>query len=296
MRVTNNAMPAFATGLAELAPAYRALLCDVWGVVHDGVRAFPAAAEALVRYRATGGIVVLITNAARPKAAVAAMLDSFGVPREAYDDIVTSGDAARGVLAARPAARIFHLGPERGRAVYDGLPLTFADEQSCDIISCTGLLDDEAESPDDYRERLAALRARGVPMLCANPDIVTQRGAKLVWCAGALAERYRALGGETIMIGKPHPLVYELALERISAIAGEAVPLQSVLAIGDALGTDVRGAIGQGLDLLFITDGIHADEFGDRDAPDLARVHERLATDNLAARAVMPRLAWGNGP
>ncbi len=287
-------MPAFIAGLAELAPAYRALLCDVWGVVHDGAKAHRAAADALARFRADGGIVLLITNAPRPKAGVAALLDSFGVPRAAYDDILTSGDAARGVLAARPAARIFHLGPDRDRPIYDGLPFVFADERSCDIIACTGLFDDETENPRDYEARLAGWQARGVPMLCANPDIVVERGGRLVWCAGAIAERYRELGGETIMVGKPHPLVYEAALRRISDIAGEPVPPQAALAIGDAIETDVRGAVRQGIDVLFVTGGIHAADFGNREAPDLARVHASLAVAGLGASAVIPQLVWGS--
>ncbi len=293
--MTNNATPAFVNGLAELAPAYRALLCDVWGVVHNGVHAYPDAIDALVRYRAGGGIVLLITNAPRLKADLLAVFDRLGVPPGAYDDILSSGDATRDYLARRSATRIYHLGPERDLSIYDGLPHVLTGENDCEVVCCTGFFDDDTESPDDYQESLVAWRARDVPMICANPDIVVERGGRMVWCAGAMAQRYRELGGETIMIGKPHALVYEAALERISAIAGEAVPQQSVLAIGDGVVTDARGAIGQGLDLLFITGGIHADEFGDRDAPDLAKVHERLATDGLAARAVMPRLVWGNG-
>ena len=296
MRVTNNATPAFVTGLAELAPAYRALLCDVWGVVHDGERAHPAATDALTRYRAAGGAVLLITNAARPKAGVVDLLDRFGVSHDAYDDILTSGDATRGVLAAEPGTCIFHLGPERDLTIYDDLPLTFGDEQSCDIIACTGLFDDETETPDDYQERLAGLQARGVPMICANPDIVVERGGKLVWCAGALAALYRELGGETIMVGKPHAPVYEAALERIAGIVGEPVRPQSVLAIGDAIETDVRGAVGQGLDVLFVTGGIHAADFGARDAPDLGKVHATLARAGLAARGLMKRLSWEGEP
>ncbi len=293
--MTNNATPPFVTGLAELAPDYRALLCDVWGVVHDGMRAHPAAVDALIRYRAGGGTVLLITNAPRPKAGVVGVLDSFGVPREAYDDILTSGDAARGVLAAQPQARVFHLGPERDLGIYDGLPLTFVDDQSCDIICCTGLFNDDTETPDDYQARLADWRARGVPMLCANPDVVVERGGRLVWCAGALAERYRALGGEAMMVGKPHRRVYEAALERIAGIVGKAVAPQSVLAIGDAIETDVCGAVEQGIDVLFVTGGIHAADFGARDAPDLGKVHANLAAAGLGARAVVARLSWENG-
>ena len=141
--MTNTPTPAFVTGLAELAPAYRALLCDVWGVVHNGQHAHEAAGEALIRYRAQGGAVLLITNAPRPKAGVITVLDGFGVPRTAYDDVLTSGDAARSVLAAYAGARIFHVGPDRDLPIYDGLPLTLAGDDNCDVISCTGLFDDK---------------------------------------------------------------------------------------------------------------------------------------------------------
>jgi len=293
--VTNIASPSFVTGLAELAPAYRALLCDVWGVVHNGAEAHPPAVAALTRYREGGGIVLLISNAARPVAGVVEMLDRLGVPHEAYDDVISSGGAARSVLAQRPGTRVYHVGPEHGRAIYEGLALDLVDEDECDLISCTGLFDDETETPDDYQARLAGWRARNLPMLCANPDIVVERGDRLVWCAGALAERYRALGGQTLMIGKPHRLVYELAMKRIADLAGEPVAKQSVLAIGDAVDTDVRGAVEQGMDVLFVTSGIHVDDFGPRDAPDLARVQAKLAASGLAARAVVKRLTWEGG-
>ncbi len=294
--MTNTASPSFVSGLAALAPTYRALLCDVWGVVHNGAEAHPSAVDALIRYRAEGGTVLLISNAPRTKAGVVSLLDRFGVSHEAYDDILTSGDTAHDVLAERPGARIFHLGPERDLSIYDGLPFTFADAQSCEIISCTGLYDDETETPDDYDQRLVALQARGVPMVCANPDIVVERGGKLVWCAGALAQRYRDLGGETLMVGKPHRLVYEVALRRIAELAGAPVAQGAVLAVGDGMETDVRGAVENGLDVLFVTGGIHADDFGSRDAPDIARVRAKLAVAGLAANSVISRLTWGNGP
>ena len=293
--MTNTATPAFVTGLAELAPAYRALLCDVWGVVHNGVQSYPAATDALIRYRAMGGAVLLITNAPRPKANVITVLDRLGVPRDAYDDVLTSGDAARSVLAARSGARIFHVGPDRDLPIYDGLPLSFVGEDACEMISCTGLFDDQTETPDDYQARLAGWQARGLTMICVNPDVVVESAGRLVWCAGALAERYRALGGETIIVGKPYAPVYDEALARIAGIAGRPVPRESVLAVGDGIQTDVRGAVGQGIDVLFVTGGIHVADFGERDAPDLGKVHALLATAGLGARSVITRLVWGSG-
>jgi len=290
--VTNTPSPAFVAGLAALAPAYRALLCDVWGVIHDGASAHPAATEALLRYRRDGGKVILITNAPRPKADVIAQLDTLGVPRAAYDDVVTSGESARHVLAARPGVRIHHVGPDRDLNIYFGLDVVFADEEDCELISCTGLFDDEHETPDDYAESFAEWQARGVPMLCVNPDIVVERGDRLIWCAGALAERYRERNGETIIVGKPYAPIYETALARLQELAGAAVPESAILAIGDGIDTDVRGAVGQGIDVLFATGGIHAAVFGPRDAPDLAKVQAFLATAGLGARAVVTRLVW----
>ncbi len=289
--MANIPTPGFIAGLAGLAAAYPALLCDVWGVVHDGVRAHSNATEALIEYRRGGGKVILITNAPRPKADVVAQLDSLGVPRAVYDDVVTSGDAARHVLAARPRVKIYHVGPERDLPIYFGLPVEFGEEDDCELVSCTGLFDDENETPADYQESLAAWKARGVPMLCVNPDIVVERGDRLVWCAGALAERYREQGGETIIVGKPYAPIYETALSRLDP----PVPKSKVLAIGDGIDTDIRGAVAQGIDVVFITGGIHATVFGDRDAPDLAAVHAFLATAGLGARALMTRLVWGRG-
>jgi HAD superfamily hydrolase (TIGR01459 family) len=294
--VTNSATPAFVTGLAGLASGYRALLCDVWGVVHDGARAHMPAVEALSRYRAGGGAVILITNAPRPKEGVLALLDRFGVPRDSFDDIITSGIVARGVLAERPDARVFHVGPDRDLPIYDGLPNAFAGEDDCDMISCTGLFDDENETPDDYHDRMAGWLARGLPMLCVNPDVVVQRGDKLIWCAGALAERYREMGGETTIVGKPYAPIYETALARAAEVAGAPLARSEVLAIGDGIDTDIRGAVGQEIDVLFVTGGIHGAIFGDPGAPDITKVHAFLATAGLGARALIPCLVWQTAP
>jgi HAD superfamily hydrolase (TIGR01459 family) len=290
--MTNTATPAMASGLAELAPTYRSLLCDIWGIVHDGVTAHARAGEALVRYRREGGRVVLITNAPRPKADVVQQLDRLGVPRAAYDDIVTSGESARHVLAARPGIRIHHVGPERDLPIYFGLQLEFGDEDDCEMISCTGLFDDEGETPDDYLESMRDWQERGVPMLCVNPDIVVERGNRLVWCAGALAERYREMNGQTIVVGKPYAPIYETALARLAELGGKPLDKGSLLAVGDGIDTDVRGAVGQGIDVLFATGGIHAGVFGPREAPDLAEVHAFLATAGLGARALVTQLTW----
>jgi HAD superfamily hydrolase (TIGR01459 family) len=290
--MANTATPDFVTSFAELASSYSALLCDAWGVIHDGVKAHGPACEALMRYRGEGGRVLVITNAPRPHDDVLEFFDRLGVPRAAYDDIVTSGDAARHWLAANPGKRIYHVGPERDLPIYFGLPVEFAGEEDCNLISCTGLFDDETETPDDYAEVIEEWHARGVQMLCVNPDIVVERGDRLIWCAGALAERYREHGGETIIVGKPYSPIYETALDRLAELAGGPVDKSKVVAIGDGIDTDVRGAVGQGIDAVFVTGGIHAAVFGDRDKPDLTAVRSFLATAGLGARALMTRLTW----
>ena len=290
--MTNSPDPAAISGLSEIANDYRFILCDVWGVLHDGLHAHCAAVEALVRFRTSGGRVILITNAPRPAAKVVEQLDRLGVERSAFDDIVSSGDVARAFLAGRAGAKIFHLGPDRDRPIYAGLATPLVDEDSATLISCTGLFDDTVETPDDYAERLERLANRGLPMLCVNPDRVVERGDQLVWCAGALAERYAALGGETITVGKPFAPIYDAAIERLASLAECDIARQSILAIGDGVATDLRGAFGQNIDILFVTDGIHADEFGPGDDPDPRLIREFLAAADLGARNFISRLSW----
>jgi HAD superfamily hydrolase (TIGR01459 family) len=290
--MTNPSLPVELAGFKDLAGNYQAVLCDVWGVLHNGVHAYPAAVDALGRFRAGGGHVVLITNAPRPAAAVQRQLDRLGVDRKAYDAIVSSGDVARSFLSEQSNAKIFHLGPERDLGIYEGLPNPLVEEPVATLVCCTGLLDDDQETPDDYADQLERLASRGVPMLCVNPDKVVERGDRLVWCAGALAERFTALGGETIIVGKPYGRIYEAALQRLCEVAGCAVAKSAILAIGDGAATDVRGAFDQGIDTLFVTDGIHADEFGPGDTPDEALVHGFLTIAQLGAHHYISRLSW----
>lgn len=286
--------PLLVEGLRALAPEYKGILCDVWGVLHNGVAAFEDAHMALQRYREeTGGNVVLITNAPRPAEKVAEMLDGLGVPRTAYDDIISSGDVTRDVLVAQGAKTLLHIGPNRDQPLYHNLQATFTSKDDvAEAISCTGLLDDETETPDDYRERLQKLADRKLQMICANPDIVVERGDKLVWCAGALARLYEDLGGDVIILGKPHAPIYEAGLKRLEKLAGRPVAKEEVLAIGDGLPTDIRGAVSQDIDVLFITAGIHASDFGPADAPDEQLIRRRLIEEGLRARAAIPRLWW----
>ncbi|MDR3493590.1 MAG: TIGR01459 family HAD-type hydrolase [Ancalomicrobiaceae bacterium] len=280
-------------GLSAIAPFYRGILSDIWGVVHNGISAFPPAVEALRTYRAEGGRVVLITNAPRPNAPIHEQLSRFGVARDAYDEIVTSGDVTRVWLAEGPHRSIAYIGSERDRVLIAGLDIEeVAAPERADALVVTGLFNDEVEGPEDYRARLSEFARLGVPLICANPDIVVERGPKLVWCAGALARLYVELGGSVDLLGKPHSPIYARARARLDVLAGRPLQTSEVLAIGDGLPTDGRGAIAEGLDLLFITAGIHAADFGEPDAPDIAKVRARLTAEGLAARAVLARLKW----
>jgi HAD superfamily hydrolase (TIGR01459 family) len=288
-----KSLPHIIERFAPLARDYDVLLCDVWGVVHNGIAAFAAACEALTRFRASGGTVILITNAPRPGAAVQRILDRFGVPHDAYDAITTSSDVTRGIVERRLSERVFHLGPRRDLPIFAGLDVTFAPPETADYVVCSGLFDDATETPEDYRELLAALRARSLFMVCANPDIVVERGDTLLYCAGALADAYVALGGEALYCGKPHAPIYKVALGKAAAYRGGEVPaLNRVLAIGDSIRTDLKGAASFGVDCLFVISGIHAEEFGGREAPDLSGLSAMFAATGVAPKAVARRLEW----
>ena len=276
-----------------LARDYDVVLCDVWGVVHNGLAAFPAACDALMRFRAEGGTAMLITNAPRSGEAVARILDRLKVPRQAYDAITSSGDVTRGIVKTRLAESVFHLGPERDLSIFACLDVKFAPPETADYVVCSGLFDDTIETPEDYRELLQALRARSRFMVCANPDIVVERGDTLVYCAGALADAYAELGGDVLYCGKPHPPIYELALATAAGLRNaKTLSNQRVLAIGDSVRTDLKGGAALGLDCMFITSGIHADEYGSREAPDLAALNTMFAAAGVKPRGVMRELIW----
>jgi HAD superfamily hydrolase (TIGR01459 family) len=285
-------LPEIIERFAPLARDYDVLLCDVWGVVHNGLAAFPEACDALRQFRAERGPVILITNAPRPGAAVQRILDRLSVPHHAYDAIVSSGDVTRGVVESRLDERVFHLGPARDRPIFSGLDVSFAPVETADYVVCSGLFDDTIETLENYRELLAAMRARSLLMVCANPDIVVERGEELVYCAGALADAYAELGGEVIYCGKPYAPIYEVARGRAASFRGGEPPaLERVLAIGDSVRTDLQGAAAFGVDCLFVVSGIHAEEFG-REATDVSGLDATFAAANVAPKAIMRRLIW----
>jgi HAD superfamily hydrolase (TIGR01450 family) len=275
--------------LDDLSDCYDVILSDVWGVVHNGERAFPAAAAALTRAREAGKKVILITNSPRPRDGVISQLGALGVPEEAYDAVVTSGDVTR-ILINEAPRRVFHIGGERDLALYDGTHAELVEEQKAQTIVCTGLFDDEVETPEDYAPLLQRLRSRNLSFICANPDIVVERGDRMIWCAGAIARDYGLLGGRTLVAGKPHAPIYEAAMKEAELLTGAPVDKGRIVAVGDGLLTDVKGAVNNGFDLLYISSGIHAKEYGVHGKPDNDRLAAWLKGHGVAPVAVMPWL------
>lgn len=285
-------MPVLLSGLREVSASCDVLVCDIWGVLHDGVAVFAAADEALRHYRAGGGHVVLLSNAPRPNTSVAVQLAQLGLSRDAYDVIVTSGDIARREITARGASPLLHIGPERDLPLFDGLAAPRVHADDAQYIVCTGLLDDERETGEDYRALLTPLAARGCPMICANPDLVVDRGGQLIPCAGAIAAVYADLGGPVIHTGKPMRLIYDAVAETIAAMGWPVRAEGGIVAIGDALATDIAGAVTIGWPSLMVAMGIHAHDMADSAgfAPEKARTW--LAQRTPKPDYLMARLVW----
>jgi HAD superfamily hydrolase (TIGR01459 family) len=279
----------FAERLSDLVDGVEVILSDIWGVVHNGLESFPEACEALHTYRQRGGTVILITNAPRPADSVQRQLRKLGVADETYDAIVSSGDLTRNFVADHPGKKMFWIGPDRDSSIHRGLDAVMAPLEQADYIVCTGLFDDETESAEDYRAMLLQAREHKLPLICANPDIVVERGDRLIYCAGAIAELYRELGGEAIFYGKPHRPIYERAMALAAERRGQPTSLDRVLAIGDSVRTDLTGALGFGIDCLFLTRGIHSEEFEGIDQLDPASVKELFGHP---PRALMRELKW----
>ena len=283
--------PPFLDHCAPLLADYDLLLCDVWGVIHNGVQSFPPACEALKRARENGKTVLLISNSPRPAKALVPQLDGLHVPRDSYDDMVTSGDVTSAVIRERPGQSVFHLGPPRDLPIYQGLNVELKDVATADYVVCSGLFDDTKETPEDYGPMLDRMKARGLFMLCANPDVVVERGSELVYCAGALADLYKSMGGDVLYAGKPYAPIYQRTLARAQSLRAGEVPLHRVLAIGDSVRTDLTGAAWLGVDFLFLTAGIHAGEFGGDADPD-PKALKLFFEENRMPKAVMHRLVW----
>lgn len=282
--------PQYPGGLAAIAEQYDIILCDVWGVIHNGRYAFEEASEALIRFRDRGGAVCLITNAPVPKEHAIRHFDPLGVPPEAFDDCVTSGDATREVLSVRAGELFYRMGADEGfehdRYLYEGLDLQFGDAKSSDTVLCIGLEDQENDHPDDYRDRLAEAADRGMEMICANPDIRVRIGDQLFWCAGALAKIFEEEGGKVIYPGKPHDPIYDLALQKLADRGVETSPTRT-LCIGDSPATDMKGALNRGFDGLYVGTGLmeHGDAFE-------SEVSDLLNQYGVTAKWALPKLTW----
>ncbi|KKX24674.1 TIGR01459 family HAD-type hydrolase [Rhizobium sp. LC145] len=276
--------------LSEVAKDYDVVLSDVWGVLHNGVDPFMHSADALEEARSGGATVVLITNSPRLAHQVAAQLHHIGVPDTAYDRVVTSGDVTRRLIAEGPK-KVFLLGPERDTALIEDLGVErVSDPKEANSLVCSGFFDDETETPEDYTDMLRDFLARDVTMICANPDLVVERGHRIIPCAGAMAAYYEQLGGRSRIAGKPHRPIYEASFAAAREVRGE-FSLDKVLAIGDGMPTDVRGALAAGLDLLYISGGIHAAEYTVKGEPDEAILNAWLKREGATPKWWMPRLA-----
>jgi len=287
-------MIAIATSLSDVSRSYRVLFVDVWGVIHNGVAPIKGASTALRSARDRGQVVVLISNAPRLSSEIPHQFARIGVPSDIYDAIVTSGDATREIIrswSAKDKLRLYHIGPDRDLSVFEGLDVERVSLDVATHVVCTGLRDDETERPEDYDEVLRAIVARGLPFLCANPDIVVQRGDKLVYCAGALARRLEAFGGSAIYPGKPHVPIYELAMTQASVALGRPAKKSDVLAIGDGLATDILGAQRFGVAALFMAEGIHTGDFRSAGALDPTAVEAACEKVGVRPIAVMAALA-----
>jgi len=282
---------------SDISARYDAVFCDLWGCLHNGFAAFPEAVAALQQYRTAGGTVILLTNAPRPKGSVLRQLDKIGVPHDVYDDVVSSGDASQfGMVSGLAGQKVYHLGPAKDDSFFtdfvdglDGSNIRRVPLAEAEGIICTGLFDDLTETPDDYRETLLFAKTKGLKLLCTNPDIVVDMGDKRVFCAGAIAQLYSEMGGESLYFGKPHPPIYDLARRQLAAI--RRAPDEGILCIGDGINTDVQGGMSEGMDTLFITGGLAADRFGpDPTNPDPVLLQEFCDAHQLSPTAAISAL------
>ncbi len=284
--------------LDEISENYDVVFCDLWGCLHNGIAPFPAAVEALERFRDKGGIILLLTNSPRPKASVIEQLDSIGVDRGLYHEVASSGDSARAALGSGSfGRRVYHLGPERDLPFFEpsefipGLkdiqrvPLAAAES-----VVCTGLFDDQTETPDNYSAILLEAKNRGLRLVCANPDVMVDRGDKRIYCAGAIAGAYTERGGESLYFGKPHPPIYDLARNRLTQFAGKVIEDKRILCIGDGINTDIRGGVGEDLDCLFITGGLAARETGTDGQPNPEKLEGFLRKAQMTVTAAIGHL------
>jgi HAD superfamily hydrolase (TIGR01459 family) len=277
--------------ISSLARRYDVWLTDIWGVMHNGLQPFSHAIEACQLFRQGGGTLILISNSPRPHQTAAEQLREIGVPADCYDAIATSGDVTRRLIAEYAGKSVFHLGPERDLPRFDGLGVRLGGTGDSAVVVCSGLWNDEVETPDDYAGQLQELRGLGLAMICANPDIKVERGERLIYCAGALAEAYAAIGGEVIYAGKPHKPIYDLAFALAEEKRGAAVPRHRILAIGDGIRTDIAGATAQKIDSIYIASAVHMTG-GAGAALTSAVLSELFSHCPVPPVAALPQLIW----
>ncbi len=293
MNKKTDAVPAripFIESVKELRDRYDVWLCDIWGVIHNGIAKNDSAVEACRTFRSAGGVVILITNAPRPKSAIYPQFEAMNIPDDCYDEIVTSGDVTRNLLSQYSGKNVYHLGPERDLPIFHGIDVNLTPLKQADVILCSGLFDDDTETPEDYRAQFTEIMGLGLPMICANPDLVVERGDRIVYCGGALAQLYEELGGTVALAGKPHAPIYERSLSLAGQSLDKEVRQDRVLAIGDGLKTDLAGAHNAGLDALFIISAIHFDLSNENE---LGPSIDTIFSDSEARPvAVQRRLNW----
>ena len=265
--------------MRDLSHRYPVWFVDIWGVIHNGEKPFVETVATLARHRKEGGTVLLVSNSPRSAKGVIQQLDEIGVRTDAYDDAVTSGDVTQDLMRLVPSGKLYHIGPARDLSLFDGLPVKRVGLTEADAIICTGLVHDERETPEDYADELAALRARNLPMISANPDKIVRKGDQLIYCAGALAEAYQKLGGEVSMAGKPHAPIYDLALRKAFRLRDISIERDDVLAIGDGPETDILGAAKQGFPVVYVGGGVR-DHAEDLDG-ELAHIRELVPSANI---------------
>jgi len=274
--------------IAELSKAFPIWFCDIWGVIHDGDRPVAPTVAGLIRHRKRGGIVILVSNSPRTAAGVERQLDEIGVDRYARDAVVTSGDVTRQLIVDHGGGKVFHLGPARDLSIFHGLDVRRVELESAHAVLCTGLFHEAAETPGDYRALLAEMKAKGLAMICANPDKMVKKGTRLIYCAGALADAYAAIGGKVLMAGKPFAPIYDLALRKAEALARRPITRHEILAIGDGPETDIRGAAAYGLAAVLVADGVT----GAAGGLEAAEAQVRAMVAEADIRATVHDLMW----
>jgi len=286
-----NCVPPLAS-LSTLAHKYDVILCDVWGVIHDGLAVHPAAREALTQFRESGGSVILLSNASRLSAMVTPELERLGMISGAYDALITSGDITRDFLSMRPGISVFDVGPGSARAICEGLDMRFTTMQEADIAVAGGAFQDDSKAIDKLRPLLHDMLGRRLLLLCANPDVVTELGGRRVKCSGALAEIYAEIGGLVHYAGKPHTPIFERALTLAAELRNGPVARERVLVIGDSIRTDIAGARANGFDSLFVASGIHAQELGSSPFYTPNALERLFSASGFTPSAVTWRLFW----